>query len=190
MERCLASYSLLGLSHVCILWLPSYLCTCTLSYTTVLFVAVFPAKDKEEVTSPGGESDSNSTTTTPKTVISNQSSLPHHSPTPSLGSETSVGGSDRDRPATPKPSPRLARSVTPVSWLHCCTLHCNVTACGVFHDLSLSSDYVYQLLSCDAYRLIDPVLLCTQCTILLFCSPTLHSFYKVLVKAIHNLFCS
>ncbi|PNF35128.1 hypothetical protein B7P43_G09461 [Cryptotermes secundus] len=77
--------------------------------------------DKEEITSPGGESDSNSTTTTPKTVISNQSSLPHHSPTPSLGSETSLGGSDRDRPATPKPTPRLARSVTPVSWLHCCT---------------------------------------------------------------------
>ncbi|XP_023706235.1 MAP kinase-activating death domain protein isoform X5 [Cryptotermes secundus] len=70
--------------------------------------------DKEEITSPGGESDSNSTTTTPKTVISNQSSLPHHSPTPSLGSETSLGGSDRDRPATPKPTPRLARSVTPV----------------------------------------------------------------------------
>ncbi|XP_069682984.1 MAP kinase-activating death domain protein isoform X2 [Periplaneta americana] len=72
------------------------------------------ATDKEEVTSPGGESDSNSTTTTPKTVISNQSSLPHHSPTPSLGSETSLGGSDRDRPATPKSTPRLARSVTPV----------------------------------------------------------------------------
>ncbi|KDR13172.1 MAP kinase-activating death domain protein, partial [Zootermopsis nevadensis] len=68
----------------------------------------------EEATSPGGESDSNSTTTTPKTVISNQSSLPHHSPTPSLGSETSLGGSDRDRPTTPKPTPRLARSVTPV----------------------------------------------------------------------------
>ncbi|KAJ9588130.1 hypothetical protein L9F63_018488, partial [Diploptera punctata] len=50
-------------------------------------------KDKEEVLSPAGESDSNSTTTTPKTVISNQSSLPHHSPTPSLGSETSLGPS-------------------------------------------------------------------------------------------------
>ncbi|PSN33006.1 MAP kinase-activating death domain protein, partial [Blattella germanica] len=72
------------------------------------------ATDKEEVLSPGGESDSNSTTTTPKTVISNQSSLPHHSPTPSLGSETSLGGSDRDRPSTPKPSARLGRSVTPV----------------------------------------------------------------------------
>ena len=78
-------------------------------------VVCFTLKDKEEVLSPGGESDSNSTTTTPKTVISNQSSLPHHSPTPSLGSEASLGGSDRDRPATPKPSTRLARSVTPVS---------------------------------------------------------------------------
>ncbi|GLH13288.1 MAP kinase-activating death domain protein [Gryllus bimaculatus] len=68
--------------------------------------------DKEEVLSPGGESDSNSTTTTPKTIISNQSSLPHHSPTPSLGSETSLGGSDRDRPGTPKS--RLVRSATPV----------------------------------------------------------------------------
>nr|CAD7443259.1 unnamed protein product [Timema bartmani] len=67
----------------------------------------------QETTSPGGESDSNSTTTTPKTVVSNQSSLPHHSPTPSLGSEG--GGSDREqRPSTPKTTSRLARSVTPV----------------------------------------------------------------------------
>nr|CAD7591909.1 unnamed protein product [Timema genevievae] len=66
----------------------------------------------QETTSPGGESDSNSTTTTPKTVVSNQSSLPHHSPTPSLGSEG--GGSDREqRPSTPKTTSRLARSVTP-----------------------------------------------------------------------------
>nr|CAD7399883.1 unnamed protein product [Timema poppensis] len=69
--------------------------------------------DAVETTSPGGESDSNSTTTTPKTVVSNQSSLPHHSPTPSLGSEG--GGSDREqRPSTPKTTSRLARSVTPV----------------------------------------------------------------------------
>nr|CAD7392881.1 unnamed protein product [Timema cristinae] len=67
----------------------------------------------QETTSPGGESDSNSTTTTPKTVVSNQSSLPHHSPTPSLGSEG--GGSDREqRPSTPKTTSRLARSATPV----------------------------------------------------------------------------
>nr|CAD7427459.1 unnamed protein product [Timema monikensis] len=69
--------------------------------------------DAVETTSPGGESDSNSTTTTPKTVVSNQSSLPHHSPTPSLGSEG--GGSDREqRPSTPKTTSRLARSATPV----------------------------------------------------------------------------
>ncbi|XP_063223567.1 MAP kinase-activating death domain protein isoform X6 [Bacillus rossius redtenbacheri] len=67
----------------------------------------------EEVASPGGESDSNSTTTTPKTVVSNQSSLPHHSPTPSLGSEASLASSDRERPSTPKTAPRLARSITP-----------------------------------------------------------------------------
>lgn len=109
---------------------------CTLSHSGT-FHCLF-MKDKEEVTSPGGESDSNSTTTTPKTVISNQSSLPHHSPTPSLGSETSLGGSDRDRPATPKPTPWLPRSVTPVSWLHCCTSHCSVAVCSAIQDLSLS----------------------------------------------------
>jgi hypothetical protein len=103
-----------------------------LSHLSLSFV-----KEKEEVTSPGGESDSNSTTTTPKTVISNQSSLPHHSPTPSLGSEASLGGSDRDRPATPKPTPWLPRSVTPVSWLHCCTWHCSVAVSSVIQDLSL-----------------------------------------------------
>jgi hypothetical protein len=130
---------------VCVMYLilrcplqPSLCGSCTVPYLTELFVTVSPIKDKEEVTSPGGESDSNSTTTTPKTVISNQSSLPHYSPTPSLGSETSLGGSDRDRPATPKTTPRLARSVTPVSWLHYYTLHYEVPACRGIQDLSLS----------------------------------------------------
>lgn len=67
---------------------------------------MFGYQDKEEVTSPGNETDSNSTNTTPKTMISNESSIKQGSPTPSLSSEISTGPSERP--------PRLARSVTPV----------------------------------------------------------------------------
>ncbi|KAK6619571.1 hypothetical protein RUM43_012328 [Polyplax serrata] len=62
--------------------------------------------DKEEPPSPGNETDSNSTNTTPKTMISNESSLKQASPTPSLSSEVSSGPAERPT--------RLARSITPV----------------------------------------------------------------------------
>lgn len=63
-------------------------------------------QDKEEPPSPGNETDSNSTNTTPKTMISNESSLKQASPTPSLSSEVSSGPAERPT--------RLARSITPV----------------------------------------------------------------------------
>ncbi|XP_069171410.1 MAP kinase-activating death domain protein isoform X23 [Procambarus clarkii] len=50
--------------------------------------------------------ESDSATTTPKTVVSNtQSPLPHISPTPSVSSDASIAtsSSERDRPATPRP---------------------------------------------------------------------------------------
>ncbi|XP_049779283.1 MAP kinase-activating death domain protein [Schistocerca cancellata] len=81
------------------------------------------SKEKEDIASPGGESDSNSTmtTATPKTVLSQQSSILHRSPTPSLGSEgsgsLSLGGSsdrERDRPGTPRAPHRPPRPATPV----------------------------------------------------------------------------
>ncbi|XP_068225676.1 MAP kinase-activating death domain protein-like isoform X1 [Palaemon carinicauda] len=50
--------------------------------------------------------ESDSATTTPKTVVSNtQSPLPHISPTPSVSSDASIAtcSSERDRPTTPRP---------------------------------------------------------------------------------------
>ncbi|XP_042207479.1 MAP kinase-activating death domain protein-like [Homarus americanus] len=50
--------------------------------------------------------ESDSATTTPKTVVSNnQSPLPHVSPTPSVSSDASIAtsSSERDRPTTPRP---------------------------------------------------------------------------------------
>lgn len=63
-------------------------------------------KDKEEAVSPGNETDSNSTNTTPKTMISYESSIKQGSPTPSLSSEVSTGPIERPN--------RFGRSVTPV----------------------------------------------------------------------------
>ncbi|KAL0268470.1 UNVERIFIED_CONTAM: hypothetical protein PYX00_010400 [Menopon gallinae] len=62
--------------------------------------------DKEEVLTPENETDSNSTNTTPKTTISNESSLKQESPTQSVSSEASTVTAER--PA------RLSRLVTPV----------------------------------------------------------------------------
>ncbi|EEB16134.1 map-kinase activating death domain protein, putative [Pediculus humanus corporis] len=64
------------------------------------------ALGKEEPTSTENETDSNSTNTTPKTMISNESSIKQASPTPSLSSEVSSGPLERPT--------RLTRSVTPM----------------------------------------------------------------------------
>lgn len=63
---------------------------------------IFSQEKSDEVFTP----ESDSATTTPKTVVSNnQSPLPHVSPTPSVSSDVSVAtlSSERDRPTTPRP---------------------------------------------------------------------------------------